>query len=174
MLLITACGSPPPPAAPPVSAPPAMTDAAPIDAAPMVAIDAAAAMVPVDAPVAPVIARPVAATDCRGVRVVTKRYLETRDLHAEPAAIDGVPKVHLVCTARACPSTQPCCNGCGGGYRVMLDPATGVSLLGFEGCTGMDCNYKCTPFGNQPKQRYRFVGTLDGYNQLSVTKYCKL
>lgn len=182
-LLLVACGSSAPPTAPPL--PPAqrvaMLDAAaPADAgAPLGGLDAvaiagdAASDTVLDAGT-PAIVRPQLATDCRNVRVVTARDLETRDLHAETVAVDGVPTPQIACTGRACPSSERCCNACGGGYQVMFDAAAGVTLLGFEGCSGMDCNYTCAPFGKQTKQRYRFVGTLDEYNQLTVTKYCRL
>lgn len=90
----------------------------------------------------------------------------------ERVSVEGIPKPSLICTAQACPGDQACCNGCGGGYVVHVGNGQ-VSLLGLPGCTGMDCNYRCEPFGNAPKTRYRFVGTTN-FGQITVEKYCRV
>ena len=193
LFLLVACGSSPPPAAPPP--PTATLDAATPDASPAATSsrpDAAIALAPDAMPVAP--ARPVPghgpanvvppdvrpAADCAGVRRITRKMLERlRDGKEVPGlrsgqelAVVGNPKPQIVCTAAVC--AEACCNMCGGAYTIDVDYEYSVTLMGLPGCSGMDCNYRCEPFGIKPKRRYQFVGTLNSYYELTVTKYCKL
>ncbi len=93
----------------------------------------------------------------------------------EMVALEVVPEATIGCTAMACvpvvyedddppPAKKPeeiCCNQCGGSYGAALGERLRVQFVGLGGCTGMDCNYRCEPFGTKPTQRYRFVGRND-------------
>lgn len=90
-------------------------------------------------------------------------------------AVDGVPSVGVECTEMACTDGRPCCNSCGGEYALHDRSRHQINLRGLPGCSGMDCNTVCNPFGRYPTRSYRFVGTYDhAQRALSVTKFCAL
>ena len=103
----------------------------------------------------------------------------------ERIAIDVVPVANIMCTLLHCGDAE-CCNGCGGSYGARLagSPDLELRLDGLKGCSGMDCNLHCEPFGRKPTKPYRFVGmhtfTLAGQTSvyhkadLKVERYCRL
>lgn len=82
----------------------------------------------------------------------------------ERIAVDVVPQAEVMCTLLFCtapegtPREEVCCNGCGGGYGVRLETRFHLQFANLGGCSGMDCNLHCEPFGRQPTHPYRFVG----------------
>ncbi len=100
---------------------------------------------------------------CDGELVVTLDDVARGQVHDQRVAIDLVPVPHTFCTLLAC--DRGCCNECGGGYyaRLVREPAAPdleVYLDGLPGCSGMDCNLHCEPFGHRPNTQYRFVGRV--------------
>jgi len=79
----------------------------------------------------------------------------------ERVSVEGIPTPSLRCTAKMCERGEVCCKGCGGGYVVRVGNGQ-VRLLGLSGCTGMDCNYRCEPFGI--RRPSRFVGRPRRYD----------
>lgn len=121
---------------------------------------------------------------CDDVPLLSLEDLAAGKGAGERIAVDVVPEAAVACTLLACESE--CCNSCGGSYGARLagDPALELRLDGLAGCTGMDCNLRCEPFGRKPTTRYRFVGThtftpagtTSAYHQavLEVERYCRL
>jgi hypothetical protein len=121
---------------------------------------------------------------CDDVPLYTLEDLATGKGAGERIAVDLVPRPGVACTDLWCPNSE-CCNGCGGSYGAHLaQPELELRLEGFAGCTGMDCNLHCEPFGRAPTTRYRFVGTNTftpaGTNAVyrevafSVERFCRL
>ncbi|MBA3453412.1 MAG: hypothetical protein H0T42_10005 [Deltaproteobacteria bacterium] len=115
--------------------------------------------------------RPAGAADCSDAAVAT--FEELGDKSGTRLALDGVPRVGVVCTLLECTDGRACCNRCGGEYALIDEQRRQVNLSGLAGCSGMDCNTVCDPFGRKPTLRYRFVGTYDHeQRRLAVEKFC--
>ncbi len=104
----------------------------------------------------------LAADSCNDAVLVTLESLATGVGHGTRIALDVVPEVNRVCTLLDCGDNE-CCNRCRGEYGATLrrEPADRdleVRFTGLAGCSGMDCNFQCEPFGRQPTTRYRIVG----------------
>lgn len=114
--------------------------------------------------------RPAGAADCSDAPVVVFDGLP--DAAGTRIALDGMPRASPVCTLLDCTDNRACCNRCGGNY-FLSDEGRQVDLTGLPGCTGMDCNMVCDPFGKKPTLRYRFVGWYDhAQRRLEVDKFC--
>ena len=114
--------------------------------------------------------RPAGAADCSDAPVVGFDQLEQAT--GTRIALDGLPQVGIACTELACTDDRACCNRCDGEYAV-IDAGRQVNLRGLAGCSGMDCNTVCDPFGRKPTLRYRFVGTYDHAQRIvQVEKFC--
>lgn len=93
-------------------------------------------------------------------------------IDAAQIAVDAVPSVGVACTARECTDGRECCNSCDGEYAAHLDGYQ-VQLRGLPGCSGMDCDVVCEPFGRKPTTRYRFIGRYRAADRvLAVDSYC--
>lgn len=116
-----------------------------------------------------------AADACADAPLVTLEQIADGAHAGERVALEVVPRAAITCTLLACVTTvyadeeppppkkpeEVCCNQCGGMYEAQLGDRLHVQFTGLPGCTGMDCNYHCEPFGTKPTQRYRFVGKND-------------
>jgi hypothetical protein len=102
---------------------------------------------------------------CDDAPLVTLEEVATGKTTEGRIALDAVPDVRGMCTLLYCGPGDGCCNECGGDYgaKLVREPADRdleLRLDGLAGCSGMDCNFHCEPFGRAPTDRYRFVGTL--------------
>ena len=115
--------------------------------------------------------RPAGAADCSDAPPVA--FAALAEAAGTRIALDGVPHAAAACTLLACTDDRACCNRCGGPYALIDAGGHQVNLTGLAGCSGMDCNMTCEPFGRKPTLRYRFVGTYDhGQRNLAVEKFC--
>lgn len=91
---------------------------------------------------------------------------------AVQVAIDAVPRVGVGCTRMECTDGRECCNSCSGEYAAHLGGYQ-VQLRGLPGCSGMDCDVVCEPFGRTPTTAYRFIGSYTATDHvLTVDSYC--
>ncbi len=128
---------------------------------------------------------------CDDATLLTLEQLADLDTYdATRIAIDVVPMAQVACTEEDCEegNHSACCNSCGGDYVATLNRASParrleVRFTGIAGCSGMDCNYHCEPFGLNPTTTYRIVGRAkqprpDIANlrqvELAVQTYCLL
>lgn len=107
---------------------------------------------------------------------------KTRPAPGTELAFDGVPRGRSLCTQKGC-SFECCDNACGYEkacpYALEIDKYNHVCLTHADfACGGSDCSMYCTPFSDEPKNRYRFVGLVrydDGQRPiLDVTRYCRV
>ena len=115
--------------------------------------------------------RPAGAADCSDAPSLAFDALA--DATGTRIALDGVPQAAAACTLLACTDDRACCNRCGGQYALIDAGGQQINLSGLAGCSGMDCNMVCEPFGRKPTLRYRFVGIYDHEQRtLAVEKFC--
>jgi len=116
---------------------------------------------------------PAGAADCSDASPTTFEALEAAT--GTRIALDGAPTVGVACTEMECTDGRACCNRCGGEYALHDPSRHQINLRGLPGCTGMDCNTVCEPFGRSPTRSYRFVGVYDHAQRvLTVEKFCAL
>jgi hypothetical protein len=109
--------------------------------------------------VAPAAALAIEPADhCAGWTPLAFESLRAGKGAGQTVAVEGTPRPALECTLLACASGNPCCNQCSGGYRLLDTSAQRITLLGLPGCSGTTCAVRCEPFGQDPRQRYRFIG----------------
>lgn len=124
----------------------------------------------VPAPRAPEL-HPDGATDCDPA--LLRGFDELEAATGTRIGLDGVPRVAVACTEKECTDGRACCNACEGEY-VLLDDNRQVTLRGLPGCSGMDCDTVCEPFGRAPTRAYRFVGAYDHAQRvLQVETFCR-
>ncbi len=136
--------------------------------------------------VVPAAAQP--AGSCDDAPVATLEQIADGAHDGARIAVDLVPESHGSCTEMSC-NDGDCCNRCEGTYGAALrrEPpsrALELELQGFPGCSGMECNVHCEPFGRRPSTAYRFVGTntfapagvtaMFNQSQFIVEKYCRV
>jgi len=114
--------------------------------------------------------QPAGAADCGDATLGT--FDQLAEVTGTRIALDGVPAMAVACTEKECTDGRACCNACEGEY-ALIDAGRQVTLRGLPGCSGMDCNIVCEPFGRTPTRTYRFVGTYDHAQRvLAVEKFC--
>lgn len=98
--------------------------------------------------------------------------VDTLTQDAAQVAIEAVPQVGVACTELECTDGRECCNSCGGEYSALIGGFQ-VQLRGLPGCSGMDCDVVCEPFGREPATTYRFIGAFTTADRvLTVDSYC--
>lgn len=119
------------------------------------------------------------ATECGDAPLITLEELAAGQRPGERVSVETVPRAAPICFQQDClvatapgepqpPPEEICCNACGGNYEAYVGTFT-LTFTGLEGCSGMDCNLRCAPFGRRPAKRYRFVGR-NGFRPASSTQ----
>ena len=119
---------------------------------------------------------------CADAPLVTLEEL-ARGVHAgDRVTVVGIPQPWIACEAKLCwrqgeddCTRRPvrCCNPCGGEYTLELGDELKVALRGAGRCSGMDCGYRCEPFGIRPAHKYRFVGVNDFHSKGETSVWAK-
>lgn len=74
-------------------------------------------------------------------------FAQAQSLDGRPVAIEGVLGLGpVLCTDRACPVEDPCCNSCTASLRLdEILPVVSSACLTNVGCDGDDCGLVCRP-----------------------------
>ena len=107
---------------------------------------------------------------CADAPLVTFPQVRGGAREGELIALDGVPLpgsllacTEMLCTD-GCGDPTPCCNECSSDLSLVdhIPRIADGILVTLRGpglwCSGYDCARQCRPFGNHPRQLYRFVG----------------
>jgi hypothetical protein len=97
-------------------------------------------------------------------QTVTVAQLEAnpQDFDGKKVRVVASPKVETVaCTKMACPESNPCCNRCGGAFKIGQDIVLNGATEAW-GCGGNECTWRssCTGFASNDPGLYEIKGTV--------------